>query len=442
MKTIIIGGVAAGMTAAAKLKRLDASHTIHVYERGTDLSYSGCGMPYFLGDIVSDESKLIARYQDDFKKQGIDVFLKHEVLSVNPTNKYVTVNNLISKETFVDKYDHLIIATGTIANKTRVKGRDDHKIFMLNQLPDMRKIKPEVIKGNGVAIIGGGYIGVELAENLAHKGLTVHIIQRGNQLLNVYDYEVALKAKTALEAINVQVHLNENLMAYERHHDTLNVITDKAHYPVDFVIESIGVKPNTDFVNNIGLAMLKNGAIITNDHGETTVPNIYAAGDCAAYYHLIKNDYVFVPLGTHANKTGRVVAENIAGLKTTFPGIIGTNIIKVADLAFAKTGIGIDEAKQLGFDYDYVDVTALHQTSYYPGAKELFIRLIFENNTGLIKGAQLVGEKGVSDRINIMALAIIKKLTAQEFAQLDFAYAPPFSPVWDPLLVAANQIKV
>ncbi len=442
MKTIIIGGVAAGMTTAAKLKRLDPSHIIHVYEKGTDLSYSGCGMPYYLGDIVTNESRLIARYQSDFTKQGIDVFLEHEVIRVDVAKQQVEVRNLVTNEILTDEYDKLVIATGTTANRTRVPGSDVVKPFVLNQLPDMRLIKEFVQPGKQVAIIGGGYIGVEVAENLAHKGLTVHIIQRGNQLLNVYDFDVAKKAKDALETIGVQIHLDENLQSYELENNHVNVVTDKGKYAVDFVIESIGVRPNTGFLKETGIDMLRNGAIVINEHCETSLKNIFAAGDCAAYHHQIKNENVFVPLGTHANKTGRIVGENIAGIKSSFPGIIGSNIIKVANLAFAKTGIGIDEANRLNLDYDYVDITAKHQTSYYPGAVDLFMRIVFEKKTGILKGAQLVGEKGVSDRINIMALAITKSLTASEFSQLDFAYAPPFSPVWDPLLVAANQIKV
>jgi len=442
VKTIIIGGVAAGMTAAAKLKRLDPNHVIHVYEKGVDLSYSGCGMPYYLGDIVTEESKLVARYQEDFKKQGIDVFLSHEVISVNPEQKTVDILNVETQEKIVDTYDYLVIGTGTTANRTHVVGSEEANLYVLNQLPDMRAIKPEVVSGRTVAIIGGGYIGVEVAENLVHQGLEVHIIQRDNQLLSVYDYDVATKAKDALEEKGVVVHLEEHLKAYQKEDDKTVVVTDKASYKVDFVIESIGVRPNTEFLKDIGLDMLKNGAILINEHCETSLPNIYAAGDCVSYYHQIIKDNVFVPLGTHANKTGRIVAENIAGLNSTFPGIVGSNIIKVGNLAFAKTGLGIDEAKRLNFDYDYVEITAKHQTSYYPGATDLFVRMVFEKKTGIIKGAQLVGEKGVADRINIMALAITKSLTAAEFSELDFAYAPPFSPVWDPLLVAANQIKV
>ncbi len=442
MKTIIIGGVAAGMSTAAKLRRIDNTMKITVYEMGKDLSYSGCGMPYYLGDIITDEEKLIARTKDDFQKEHIDVFVHHQVVKVNPLDKTVVVKNLLTDEEIIDTYDKLVIGTGTYAIRTNVPGSDQVKITVLNQLEDMRDIKEVLEKTKSAAVIGGGYIGIEVAENLAHLGIQVHIIELADQLLRVFDKGVASKAEEILKEQAVMVHLNEKLVSYEALDNVTRVHTDKSTYDVDLVIEAIGVRPATNFLKETGIEMLRNGAIIVNDKCETSIKDIYAAGDCATYHHIIKDELVYVPLGTHANKAGRVIAENIAGNDERFPGIVGSNIIKVFDYGFAKTGLGIDEAKKLGLNYDYVDVTAKNQTGYYPGAKKIFMRIVFEKNTGILKGAQLVGEKGVSDRINIMALAITKSLTAKEFSQLDFAYAPPFSPVWDPLQVATNQIKV
>lgn len=442
MKVIIIGGVAAGMSAASKLKRLDDQATIKVYEKGEDLSYSGCGMPYYLGDIVTDGQRLIARTKEDFEAQGIEVYLNHEVISVNHKEKTVTIRNLETNKEIIDTYDKLLIGTGTYANRTNTPGSEKVNVYVLNQLEDMRALKPVIDKAKSVAVIGGGYIGIEVAENLAHKGIKVDIIELAPQLLTVYDKAIAQKAQEALEQKGVKVHLNEKLLKYDLENNKTIITTDKTNYEVDVIIEAIGVRPNTAFLKDTGMEMLRNGAIVINDKCETNLKDIYAAGDCAAYHHLIKNELAYVPLGTHANKTGRIVAENMVGLDSKFNGIVGSNIIKVTDLAFAKTGIGIDEAKRLNLDYDYVDVTAKNQTGYYPGAKSIFMRIVYEKSTGILKGAQLVGEKGVSDRINIMALAITKSLTAKEFSQLDFAYAPPFSPVWDPLQVATNQIKV
>jgi len=442
MKTIIIGGVAAGMTAAAKLRRLDKNADITVYEKGTDLSYSGCGMPYYLSDIVTDESSLVARYKEDFEKNNIHVLLNHEVISVNEKDKTIKVVDLINQQELSDHYDKLLIATGTKARRTNVPGSELVNPYVLNQLSDARLIKPLIENAKTVAIIGGGYIGLEVAENFAHKGIKVHVIQLSNQILGVFDKDISSMAQKALENKGVSIHLLEQLSSYEKIENKTIVHTDKSNYEVDFVIEAIGVIPNTAFLKETGIKMLRNGAIAVNGRCETSIDDIYAAGDCASYHHLIKDELVYVPLGTHANKTGRIVAENIAGNKESFNGIVGSSIIKIVDLGLAKTGLGIDEAKRLNLDYDYVDVTAKNQTGYYPGAKDIFMRIVYEKTTGILKGAQLVGEKGISDRINIMALAITKSLTAKELSQLDFAYAPPFSPVWDPLQVATNQIKV
>ncbi len=441
MKVIIIGGVAAGMTAAAKLRRLDKDISITVYEKSTDISYSGCGMPYYLGDVVTDEDKLIARTQEDFKEENIDVFLRHEVIKLLPDKKKVLIKDLNNNQIITDTYDKLLIATGTYANRTNVEGSNDVDVYVLNQLDDMRYLKPVIDKAKSIAIIGGGYIGVELAENLIELNKEVHLIQREDQLLSVYDKDIAKKAEKALTKQGVKIYLGNQLESYKKADKNIIVKTDKQKIKVDLVIESIGVTPNTKFLKETGLKMLDNGAIITNDLLETNLKDVYAAGDCVAYHHIIKNDYAYVPLGTHANKTGKIVALNMVGKTTSFPGIVGSNILKVAHLGFAKTGLGIDEAKKLNLDYDFVDITAKHQTGYYPGAKDLFIRLVYEKSTKIIKGAQLVGEKGVADRINIMALAVTKQMTADNFVQLDFAYAPPFSPVWDPLLIAASQIK-
>jgi len=441
MKTIIIGGVAAGMSAASKLRRLDKNMLITVYEKGEDLSYGGCGMPYYLGGIIEDENKLIARTKADFEKQDIHVFLNHEVISLHSKDKTIEIKNLKTDKVIKDKYDYLVIATGTKANRTNIPGSDVVKPYVLNNLEDARMIKENLKGVKEVAVIGGGYIGLEIAENLAHLGLKVHIIERAKQLLIVYDTGVAKIAQEILEKQNIHIYLEESLESYTKENNKTIIKTDKRTLSVDMVIESIGVRPNTEFLIDSAIEMLKNGAIITNNKQLTSLKDVYAGGDCVAYHHMISKEKVFVPLGTHANKTGKIIAENIAGGNITFNGIIGSNIIKIVDYAFAKTGIGFDEAKRLNLDYDFVDIHAKNQSGYYPGAEPIFVRLVYDPKTNILKGCQLYGKKGVSDRINIMALAITKEMTAQEFAQSDFAYAPPFSPVWDPLLVAANQIK-
>ena len=441
MKVIIIGGNAAGMTAAAKLRRLDKDDEIIVYEKGTDISYSGCGMPYVLGDVVNDPKQLIARTVDDFNHQDISVNLNHEVVQVLPKEKQIIVKDIKTDKTFKTSYDKLLISTGTFAKRTNVPGSKDIKVYVLNKLEDMRHLEKALKDVNHVTIIGGGYIGVEIAENLRHQHIEVDIIQKGQHLLSIYDQVYADKAKKVLETMGVGVHLSENLKNYEAHGKQIKITTDKHTYVTDLVIEAIGVRPQTQFLEDIDLHMLKNGAIVVNDFMETSIIDIYAAGDCVAYKHLLKDDLVYVPLGTHANKSGKIAALNMKGEGERFPGIIGTNIIKIGDFALAKTGLGFEEAKDIGLDVDHVDIKAKHQTGYYPGAVDIDIRFVYDKDSKIILGAQLFGKKGVSDRINIMALAITQKMKSKDFAKLDFAYAPPFSPVWDPLLIAASQIK-
>lgn len=441
MKTIIIGGVAAGMSAASKLRRLNPKMTITVYEMGEDLSYGGCGMPYFLGDVIKDENKLLARNKDDFEKQNIQVYLNHEVTHLDYKHQSIEIFDRENKKTIKDQFDYLVIATGTKANRTNIPGSKEVNPYVLNTLEDARKIKANMKDVKEVAIIGGGYIGLEIAENFAHLGIKVHIIERAKQLLIVYDTFVAQKAKEILEKEKIQIYLDEALESYQKDNQKTIIKTNKRTLSVDMVIEAIGVRPNTEFLKDSGIEMLKNGAIITNEYQETSLKNVYAAGDCSSYHHQLTKEKVFVPLGTHANKTGKIIAENIVGNQVKFKGIVGSNILKIADFAFAKTGLGFDEAKRLGLNYDFVDITAKNQSGYYPGAEPIFVRMVYDPQTKIIKGCQMVGKKGVSDRINIMALAITQELTADEFSQLDLAYAPPFSPVWDPLLVASNQIK-
>ncbi len=442
IKTIIIGAVAAGMSAAAKLRRLDKDAEITVYEKGMDISYGACGMPYVLGGIINNVEALTIRHKEDFDKMNINVFLHHEVITVIPELKQITIIDHTTNQLIYDNYDYLVIATGASAKRTYVSGSNNPNIHVLKTLSDIRKINDHVKDANSVAIIGAGYIGIEVADNLNRLGIKVHIIQDLDQILNSFDYDVAKKVMDDMERTGIEIHMHEELESYESSDGHIVINTNHNSYQVDLVIETIGIKPNTVFLRETGMDMMDNGAIIVNEKMETSIHYIYAAGDCAAYRNILKEEFDYLPLGTHANKTGRIVAENIAGLDTEFSGIVGTSILKVNELAVAKTGIGYDEARRNNLDYDHVDVVAKNHAEYFPGGEDIFIRVIYERNSGILKGAQIIGKMGVNDRINIMALAITKNMTAKEFSQLDFAYTPPLSPVWDPLQVATNQIKI
>ena len=439
MKIIVIGGVAAGMSMASKLKRLKPDFEIEVYEKGHDLSYGACGMPYYLSDIIPDEKSLVARTKDQFEAAGIHVFTGHEVTRVDPDTK--TIEG-INPQPFKASYDRLVIATGASAIHIPVENHHLKGIYPLNALQDAVELKKALKTADTVAVIGGGFIGMEVAENLVHMGKTVHMIERLDQVLPTYDASYAKKAEEALSNAGVQMHLEAELIGYQGHEHVTHVVTKKATLKVDLVIEAVGVRPNTAFLKDVGFNMLPNGAIIVSDEGETNIKDIYAAGDCVAYSHLLTHEPAFVPLGTHANKMGRVIAEQLAGNnKARFHGIIGSSILKVMDLTVAKTGLTMKDSDRLGLDLAFVDVQAKNQAGYYPGAEWMDIRLTYDKATRVVKGAQIIGKKGVSDRINIMASIIAQGLTGEALEMMDLAYSPPFQPVWDPLQIAAQQIK-
>jgi len=443
MKVIVIGGVAAGMSAASKLKRSMEDVTVSVYEKSSDVSYGACGMPYYLSDVIKKDDALVARTPEQFKERGIDVFTKHEVTDVDFKNKTVTVKNLTTKEHFNASYDKLLITTGASAIRLPVEGSDLPGIHVLSSLDDARALKDALTQKTikTVSVIGAGYIGVEVAENLVEMGKNVQLIEMQDQVLPPYDSDMSAHVEKRLKGNGVDLHLNTTLKHYEGTHGVSKIVTDHGSFETDLVIEAIGVRPNTAFLKDSDLTMLKNGAIHVNNKQETSIPDVYSAGDCASVPHLLKDAPAYVPLGTHANKAGRVIAAQLSGEDAHFHGVVGSNVLKAFDLEVAKTGLSEKEAAHENYDYDVVNVKAANQAGYYPGATPIYMKIVFENKTCKLLGAQMVGKQGVSARINIMATAIQRGMTASEFSNLDLAYAPPFSPVWDPLQVATNQIK-
>ena len=441
MKVVVIGGVAAGMSMASKLKRLNKQIEIHVYERGEDLSYGACGMPYYLSDLIPKEASLIAKTKDDFENEGIHVHTLHDVIDVDEEKQTIDVKHLGKTQKVA--YDVLVIGSGASPIRLPVKNRDLENIMVLNSLEDARQLKKTLQDPlmRNVAIVGGGYIGLEVAENLLEMKKQVRIIERMERLLLPFDPFMGEAARKELESHGVEVHLNEEVQDYEGESKAHAVITDQGKYPVDLIIEAVGIRPNTDFVKNTSIKRLKNGAIITNDKMETHVKNIYAAGDCASYRHVLTNEPTYIALGTHANKAGRVIAEQIAGNDERFTGVVGSTVLKVCDLELAKTGLSENELTKADITYKSVSIKARDKAGYYPNANRIDITLHYNPENGQLLGAQMVGKSGVAHRINTMAIAISKGMTAKEFSQLDLAYAPPFSPVYDPLQIATNQIK-
>jgi len=443
MKVVVIGGVAAGMSAASKLKREDNNAEIVVYEKGVHLSYGACGLPYHVGDLNDDYKKLILRTKEDFEKKGIKVKLKHEVTGVNPENNSIKVKNLESGEEFEDKYDKLMIATGASPIVPPFPGKELDNIFTLNTIEDGISLKEEAMKDTtkDIVIVGGGYIGIELAEVLANLGKNITVVEMAPKILMPFDKEISDLAHEELEKNGVKLKVSEKVEGFEGKEKVEKVVTDKGEYNADLVILSVGIRPNTKFLQDSGIKLAKNGAVVIDRQMRTNFDNIYAAGDCAEVYNMVKKENSYIALGTNANKCGKIAGENLAGQNIEYKGTLGSSAIKVHSIELGRTGLSEKEAEDLGYDYKTKIVQANTKPHYYPGGKKITFKLIYEKDTNRLLGVQGAGEEGVVLRIDVFALAIENRMATDDVGMTDFCYAPPFSPVWDPVNVAGNAAK-
>jgi NADPH-dependent 2,4-dienoyl-CoA reductase/sulfur reductase-like enzyme len=445
MKTIIIGGVAAGMSAASKIRRMRYDSEVVVYERGGTLSYGACGLPYYVGDEIVDENKMIIRTKPQFEKMGMDIHLFHEVISLNEVEKSVTVKDLSTGNVYVDHYDNVLIASGASPIVPDWEGINHPIVKTLSTIEDGKNIKA-IIKNkdlNNVVIIGAGFIGVELVEAALGLEKNVTLIEFKNQILPHLDKEMAFDLETELKKNGASVRCNERVEYLEKiDEQQVYVYTDKNQYVADLVLVCVGVRPNTGFLKNTQIERARNGAVMITPEMKTNVKNVYAAGDCATVYHQVKkhsNNYI--PLGTNANKQGKMAGAIICGEKAEFTQALGTSMIKVCDMEGAKTGLSEEEAIMENFSYKTVTIKALNHAPYYPNPQPIKIKLVIDQKTRTILGAQAVGYSGTALRINTFALAIHTKITVDEMGWVDFGYAPPFAEVWDAMHVACNAMK-
>lgn len=443
MKVVIIGGVAAGMSAASKLKRVDPAAEVIVYEKGSFLSYGACGLPYYVSGANDDYKKMIARTQAQFEQAGIRTALHHEVLKVVPERKQVMVKDLDNDHVFLESYDKLMIATGTQPIVPPLPGRGLQGVHVLKSLEDGIQLKEAVASSHirDVVIVGGGYIGIEVAEAMVELGKRVHVVELGDRVLKTFDQEITDVATKELLNKGVQLHLGEKVEAILGETTVQGVKTDKTEYRADLVMLCIGVKPATQFLKGSGIALAANGAVIIDREMRTNIEHIYSAGDCAEVYHKVMQENTFIPLGTTANKCGRMAGVNMLGKHEKFIGTLGSAAIKVLGLELARTGLSEDDAKRLAIDYSTVFVTAMDHPSYYPNPTPIQIKLITEKKSGILLGAQAIGEKGVVLRIDVLAVAIHNRMTAEEMGMVDLCYAPPFAGVWDAVHIACNAVK-
>lgn len=444
MKVIIIGGIAAGMSAAAKFKRLSPNDDVVVYEKGDIVSFGACGLPYYVGGFFDDSNEMIARTPEAFREAGVEIHTKHEVTNVDFSNKKVTVKNLNTNEVLEESYDKLMIASGARAIIPPIKNIDLENVVTLKSMDDGNKLRELMSKEENkkIAIIGAGFIGLEAAEAAKHRGKEVTVIQLQDRVLQeVFDKDITDLLEEELRENGVNLLLSETVTELIGDGKVSKVKTNKIEIEADIVILATGVKPNTDFLNCDEIKMIRNGAIVVDKYGRTSVEDVYAAGDCATINSLITDREIYVPLATGANKLGRIVGENLAGQNNSFQGSMASSCIKVMDMEAARTGLSEKEVLNLGFNYKTKFITDMNQTSYYPGRERIYVKLIYDAHTRVILGGQVAGYKDAVQRCNVLAACIYAKMTTEQLGMLDLCYAPPFSRTWDVLNVAGNVSK-
>lgn len=444
-KVIIIGGVAAGMSAAAKARRLDKEAVITVYEKTDVVSWGACGMPYYVGGFYESPNTMIARTAEATIKSGIDLKVKHEILKIDSKNKKVLVKDIDNNKEFEDNYDTLLIATGAksiIPNIPNINIGNVSTLKDFNDAIDMReKMKDSNIKN--VIVLGAGFIAIEAAHALKHIGKNVTIIQRSERVFgNKFDKEFS---DIVIEHIKEQVdlHLNEKVQSLEadNNNNVKAVITDKGKYDADYVVVAIGVKPNSDLAKDAGIKLMDNGAILVDREGKTSIDSIYAAGDCASIYDRVLDDQNYAALATGANKLGRMVASNLVGGNEKFIGSLSSACILAFELEAARTGITEEEAKKRNINYKTVTIKDIDHTHYYPDYQDLHIKLVYLADSRKIIGGQILGKRGAVLRADVIAACIHAGITVDELGMLDLCYAPPFARTWDSLNVAGNSAK-
>ncbi|AGK95656.1 FAD-dependent oxidoreductase [Clostridium pasteurianum] len=437
MKIVIIGAVAGGTSAAAKARRNDEDAEIKIYDMDYDISYSGCGLPYYIGEEIQDRDELTPRNAAFFKKKyNVDVFRRHEVLKINTENKVLTIKNLDTDDVFDESYDKLVIATGAKPIVPNIEGAEKSNVFYLRNVRQADKIKEYILshKPKSAVIVGTGFIGLEMTENLKKLGIEVTLVERLNQVTPGLDSDMAAYVEKYLKSKDINLILGDSVAALKGETLVNEVALESGKVlNTDFVIMSIGVKTNTELARNAGIDLGAKGSIRVNTKMMTNIEDIYACGDCTESFSVINKKPLYRPLGSTANKMGRIAGDQLTGGNLEFRGILGTGIFKVFDMAVAQTGLTEKEAQSEGFDTVVCHNIKPDKPAYYHG-KEMVIKAVADKNTGKLLGVQIVGYTGVDKRIDVFVTAITFGAKAEDLFHLDLAYAPPFSTTKDPVM--------
>jgi len=468
-RLVVVGGVAAGMSAATRARRVNSQLEIVVYEKSGYVSYGACGFPYFIKGEVAKIDDLIVRTPAQFAAQNIQALVHHQVQAIDPGTRTVQVKNLATGQTFTERWDKLILSTGGTVVLPPLPGIHLNGVFTLRNVEDALAIKNWIAEKNPqhAVIIGGGYIGLEMAEAFTAHGLAVTIIEAQPQVLPPLDADMAAHIEAELKANNVQLYLGHKVSALEGDESLRRIIaltTAKLHHqdaaamvqaavrtarvrtviagdiaiPAELVIIGTGTKPAVEIAAAAGIKLGESGAVAVDNRQQTNIPGIFAAGGACEVFHLVAGKPVLLPLAPTASKQGRVAGTNAAGGSAHFSGVVGTAVVKMFDLQIAQTGLTEKYARYLGFDTECVVISTTARAEYMPGHFPIHIKLVYQKGSQRLLGAQIVGKDGVAKRIDVIAAALRAGWTTRDLAELDLSYAPPFSSVWDPILVAAN----
>jgi CoA-disulfide reductase len=438
-KIIIVGGVAGGATAAAKLRRISEDVEIVLVERGEHISIANCGLPYYIGETIKDRSKLLVQTVKGMSDRfNLDIRNLSEVMSINPEKKSVTIKNLQNGEVYEESYDKLLLSPGARPIVPPIPGLSENTtLFTLRNIPDTDKIKNHVDNNNPkrAVVVGGGFIGIEMAENLVDRGIEVTLIEMANQIMAPIDFEMASILHTHLKEKGVHLILENGVQSFAEQGKKV-VLSDGTEIQTDMTILSIGVRPENELAKTAGLELGERGGIVINEYLQTSNEDIYAVGDAVEVVDYINGTKAMIPLAGPANRQGRIAANNMMGKKEKYQGTLGTSIAKVFDLNVAATGANEKTLKRLGVNYEVVHIHPSSHAGYYPGAAPIALKVIFDKETGKIFGAQAVGADGVDKRMDVIATAIKGGLTVEDLTNLELSYAPPFSSAKDPVNMA------
>jgi NADPH-dependent 2,4-dienoyl-CoA reductase/sulfur reductase-like enzyme len=448
-RLVVIGADAAGMTAASQARRRRGADDLSIvaFERGRHTSYSACGIPYWIGGQVGSADDLVARSPEQHRERDIDVRIRHEVIAIDLDRREVVARDLDGGGELRECFDQLMIGTGATPIRPDWPGVDARGVHGVQTLDDGEDVHDTLDRNTGgdakrAVVVGGGYIGVELAESMVRRGLSVTLLERAAQPMPTLDPDMGALVHKAMEGLGIDVRSGVTVEGIEVGADgwVRAAVTDGEEFPADIVVLGLGTRPNSTLASEAGLPVGWTGGILTDRR--MRVPKhdgIWAGGDCVETVHRVTGQPVSIPLGTHANKQGRVAGINLGGGYATFPGVVGTAVSKVCDLEIARTGLTEREAQRAGFAFVTATIESDSRAGYYPDAQRMTVKLLAEPGTGRLLGGQIVGREGAAKRIDVLAVALWNEMTVDEMIGLDLGYAPPFSPVWDPVLVAARK---